>query len=538
MAQRHCRRTTCPAHCSSPRPPPIWAAAVKTEAHWKRVGMRPHNGIAIALASLRSRKSCGIGEFLDLIPLIDWCHSVGLDVIQMLPLYDTGDDPSPYNPLSSCALDPIYLSLADLPDLNDLADDLKVFAPLTEQQHIPWHQVKQQKTEWLTRYFLHRFEEVYLQPSYQKFLHDNPWVRTYALFKAHKDEYGGKHWKHWPEAAQAPHFGDMEEKRESVDFHCFLQYLCFQQLRQVHDHANHKKVFLKGDIPISLSPDSADVWSESHLFDLNFASGAPPDAYNREGQWWGFPLFNWDAMRADGFAWWKRRLKLLENFFHLYRIDHVVGYFRIWAIPPGKKAKEGHFIPLDEKKWEAQGREILEMMIRTSLLLPLAEDLGTIPKYVPLILKELGICTTKVLRWQRKEREKTYISIDKYEPLSITTIATADLEPLVLWWKTFPDEARPLAHSKQWNYKPELTFDQHLEILRDTYHTASLFHINLLQDALSLFPELVWSNPAEERINIPGTVLPTNWTYRYRPYLEELVTHQKLFDAFRKILFS
>jgi len=510
---------------------------LKTEAHWRKIGLRPHHGIAVPLASLRTKKSCGIGEFKDLIPLIDWCHSIGLDVIQLLPLYDTGDDPSPYNALSSCALDPIYLSLADLPELYDLETDLEIFAPLTQLSRIAWHEVKHQKIQWLTRYFLQRYDDVFLEPSYQHFLREHPWLRTYALFKAYKDEYGGKHWLDWPQELHSPHFSALEEKRESVDFHCFLQYLCFQQLSQVHDHASRAKVLLKGDIPISLSPDSADVWAERELFDLHLSAGAPPDYYNPQGQWWGFPLFNWDAMRVHHFAWWKRRLHIMSKFFHLYRIDHIVGYFRIWAIPPGAKPTEGHFVPSQETEWEKQGREILDAMIAASSLLPMAEDLGTIPKFVPLVLKELGICQTKVLRWQRNwDGDKRFIPYNQYEPFSLTTLSTADSEPLALWWKKFPDEAGAFAEFKHWTYKPTLTYNQHLEILRDSHHTSSLFHINLLQDTLALFPELVSPNPEDERINIPGTQLPTNWTYRFRPFIEELAAHEDLKQAFRQII--
>ncbi|HSX25565.1 MAG TPA: 4-alpha-glucanotransferase [Chlamydiales bacterium] len=501
---------------------------MKTEEHWKKIGFYPHHGIYVSLSSLRTKKSCGVGEFLDLIPLIDWCKSLSLDCIQLLPLNDTGDDPSPYNALSSCALDPLYLSLTDLPDAGPLHSELEIFRPLTEMQRVAKNEVRHRKIEWLHRYF----ERISPNP-----IKNEAWLQTYALFKSLKDEYGGKSWQDWPISSQTPNPKDLEKYRRSIDFHCFLQSLCFSQLKKVHDYATQRGIFLKGDIPILLSPDSADVWAHRSLFQLDLVAGSPPDYYTPLGQKWGFPLFNWEEMRRTHFSWWKQRLQMAEQFYHLYRIDHVVGFFRIWAIPADKKPTEGHFVPSDPHLWEGQGRELLEMMISASSLLPIAEDLGTIPTRVRSTLREYGICGTRVIRWERHwEGDRSYIPFHLYDPFSLTTVSTADTEPLLLWWKNHPDEAIPLAHLKQWSYQPTLTHEQQFELLRDAHHTPSYFHINLLQEYLSLFPELTWPNLEDERINVPGTLLPTNWTYRTRPYLEEILAHQGLAEAMRKIL--
>jgi len=510
---------------------------MRTDAHWKQIGLYPHHGICLPLSALRSRKSCGIGEFLDLLPLIDWCSSLNLDCIQFLPLNDSGDDPSPYNALSSCAIDPVYLSLADLPDKGPLQEELEAFIPFTQTQRIPILEVKRQKSKWLYKYYQRTFSSLSKTSVYQDFVKQHPWLETYALFKSLKDEYGWKEWKDWPLEYRTPNLKQMSEKRDSIDFQCFLQFHCFNQLSKVRSHAEEKKIFLKGDIPILLSPDSADVWAHPSFFKQDLAAGAPPDFYNPLGQKWGFPLFDWDAMRHSGFTWWKRRLQVVENFFHIYRIDHVVGFFRIWAIPAGKKPTEGFFVPSDSSLWPGQGREILEMMIDASPLLPIAEDLGTIPPFVRPILKELGICSTKVVRWERRwQGDKSYIPYSEYEPFSMTTVSTPDSDTLQLWWKKYPDESIPFAHFKKWTYQPRLSSEQQLEILRDAHHTPSYFHINLLQEYLALFPELVWPDPEDERINIPGTLLPTNWTYRFRPFIEDIITHKPLAEAFHKIL--
>ena len=304
----------------------------------------------------------------------------------------------------------------------------------------------------------------------------------------------------------------------------------------MHDYATQRGIFLKGDIPIALSPDSADVWENRSLFLLDPVAGAPPDAYNPMGQKWGFPLFNWEAMRQDNYSWWKRRLSVLENFFHIYRLDHVVGFFRIWAIPHDKNPSEGAFVPSDQNLWIPQGKQLLEMMMTASPLLPMAEDLGTVPKEVTALLKELGICGTKVLRWQRRfDTDQSYLPFAEYEPFSLATVSTSDMDLLQAWWKNFPEEALPFAHFKGWTYNPDLTVEQRFSILRDLHQTPSYFHINLLQEYLAFFPELISATPEEERINIPGTQLPTNWTYRFRPSIEEILAHEPLAKKIRSL---
>jgi 4-alpha-glucanotransferase len=372
------------------------------------------------------------------------------------------------------------------------------------------------------------------------FIAHNDWVKPYALFKVLKDLVQQNSWLTWPEEWKDLTDEEFDEllntHKTEISFYITIQYLCFQQLVQVKKCAEEKQVLIKGDIPILISPDSADVWSNLEFFDLSLAAGAPPDAYNPKGQYWGFPLYRWDIKKRSHFRWWKQRLGTAAHFYDCYRIDHVVGFFRIWAIKPGHLPTEGEFVPEDEDQWLSQGRELLEMLISSSNMLPIAEDLGVVPDCVRPCLNELGICGTKVMRWERRWKiDDSVIPIDEYPPLSLTCVSTHDSDTLQQWWKKFPDEAEVFAIDKGWEYQPDLTLAQRKAILWDSHHSSSLFHINLLQEYFALFPELVSKNPNDERINVPGEVLPTNWTYRFRPSIEEFTNHEGLLIAMQEL---
>ncbi len=487
---------------------------MKTDPHWERIGRKAHHGIVVPLFALHTKHSSA--SFSDLLPLIDWCARVGFDIIQLLPLNDTGNEPSPYYACSSCALDPVYLSLHALPNAGDLS----------EIHGATRADIKQAKLTWLKRYFAKHW--LPKSAEIQAFKAKHTWLLPYARFKALKEANQNTAWTTWSDTTPNP---------DTVDFHCFLQFLAFEQMGAVRDHATKNNVHLLGDVPILLNPDSADVWAEPELFDRTLSAGAPPDIYNPLGQNWGFPLFRWDVLRQQNYRWWKRRLDVAASLYHLYRIDHVVGFFRIWAIEDGKAPSVGQFVPSDPTVWLSQGRELLEMMIRSSPLLPIAEDLGTIPKGVSHVLEELGICSTKVFLWQvRKSGKRSVIPYGSYDPVSLTTVSTPDGDPLAVMWRDAPELGQAFATFKGWEYNPVLTQIQRLALLYDAHHTASLFHINPLQEYLNLFPELSWPNPEDDRINVPGVVLPTNWTYQFRPSVEEIAAHPGLAGAIARII--
>lgn len=451
--------------------------------------------------------------------MIDWCKRLKMDIIQLLPLNNSEADPSPYNTFSSCALNIIYLSLAALPYLkkqSELKQRLEEFICLNATNRVDYKEVFTRKIRWLRSYFDEAGKTIMSTDPFKQYVKENPWVEKYAVYSS------------------------LSDSSTDRSFHTVLQYLAFTQLKEVKRYANQQGVFLMGDLPILMGKDSVDVWQYPDFFITDLEAGAPPDYYNKQGQNWGFPIFAWDAMKKDQFSWWKQRLHYAENFYDLFRLDHVMGFFRIWAIPPGKLPKDGTYMPIDEKQWGPQGEELLHMICTSTAMLPVGEDLGTVPNVVRPTLTKMGICGTKVMRWERKWKEKDhrYIPIQNYPPISLACVSTHDSETLTLWWKNFDDEAKAFADEKHWTYTPELTDEQRQEILWDSNHCSSLLHVNLLQEYLAFFPELIWPNPEDERINVPGKILPTNWTYRFRPSVEEITSHEDLVLKIEKILRS
>ncbi len=506
-------------------------------SQWNKIGVKSRHGINIPLASLKTAQSSGIGEFADLIPLIDWCHEVGFEVIQLLPLNDSGTDPSPYSALSSCALHPIYLSLQHLPSLpgNPTPPDA---SHLNIMPRVSYLEVLSLKLNFLHTYINEAGSDIIKSKEFQAFLDQNQWLVPYALFKVLKDKLQHTPWMSWPQELKTPDFKKLEaEHSQEVVFYLLLQFLCHLQMIQVKEYAHSKGILLKGDIPILISPDSADAWFKPDRFNFTLSAGAPPDAFKWDGQYWGFPLYNWEDLKNEDFFWWKDRLKAASNYYDLYRIDHVVGFFRIWAIPLNHSPKEGKFLPENPSLWVPQGKEILLMMLKASQMLPIAEDLGEVPPSVRTTLAELGICGTKVIRWERKyDQGGRFIPFNEYPVLSMTTVSTHDSETLQLWWLDPIEDAKEFCAFKGWTFSPDLSYDHRLQILRDAHHTPSLFHINLLPEYLALFPELVSSHPDDERINVPGKILPTNWTYRLHVPLEEITRHEALKKAIKAIL--
>ncbi len=514
-----------------------------TAYHWNQIGVRHHHGLCLPLWSLVSATSCGIGEYLDLIPLIHHLPTAGFDLLQLLPLNDTGEDPSPYMGLSAHALHPIYLSLHALPHADSIPQFVRALESLRALNSTPtvhYHAVLQGKRHALNIYLDHCLDSIERDPGFHAFVERHrSWLTPYSIFCALKHAHGGVAWWDW----NAPLMHARPEEctndaalSRSIFRWRAIQYLCFSQWHQVRTAADACGVLLTGDVPILINKDSADVWYHPELFARHKDVGAPPDMYNTAGQHWGFPLFHWPNHRKSKFSWWRERLRLQEELYHLYRIDHIVGFFRLWAIPPSKPAKAGSFVPKTPSEWKRQGEEILTMMLNATSMLPLGEDLGDVPPLVRQSMHELGIPGLKVLRWERQwHTDQAFLPPRHFSPESVTTVSTHDSSTLRGWWEEDPEASQRLAHDYGLVWEQRLSAHLLFKLLQVSHSSGSLFHINLLNEYLSLFPELSHLDPEKERINRPGTLSKSNWTYRVKVDVETLFRHRGFTQALKEL---
>ena len=322
-------------------------------------------GTVIPIFSLRSEGSFGVGDFGDLKMMIDWADKTQQRVIQVLPINDTNmtytwQDSYPYNSISIYALHPQYTDLRQLPEIKN--EERKAHYEQLRQElnalpQIDYERVNKAKLEYLRELFAQEWGAVSRRASYKEFFEQNKeWLVPYAAFCYYRDKYGTAVFSEWPKEATVK---AIKSTNKDVQFWYFVQYNLDQQMHAAHDHARNHHVILKGDIPIGISRDGVEAWVEPKYFNLNGQAGAPPDPFSADGQNWGFPTYNWDEMLKDGCRWWVRRFRKMAQYFDAYRIDHVLGFFRIWEIPvPEKSGLMGQFSPalgLSREEIEAYG---------------------------------------------------------------------------------------------------------------------------------------------------------------------------------------
>ena len=302
-------------------------------------------GVAIPVFSLRSKQSFGVGEFNDIRLMVDWAAQTGQYIIQILPINDTTmtgtwQDSYPYNANSTFALHPQFLHLPAVGKLKDKAEMARFEAlgkELNELPMIDYEKVNNAKAEYLHKIFEQDGAKTLASKDFKNFLAANEeWLRPYAVFCALRDEKGTPDFSQWGKMAvysKAKAAKYEKEHSEAVAYNYFVQYHLSKQLREARDYAHANGVVLKGDIPIGISRTSVDAWVYPELFNMDSAAGAPPDDFSVMGQNWGFPTYNWAKMAEDGYAWWKARFVKMAEYFDAYRIDHILGFFRIWEIP-------------------------------------------------------------------------------------------------------------------------------------------------------------------------------------------------------------
>lgn len=305
-------------------------------------------GTQVPVFSLRTRKSAGIGDFGDLKTMIDFVASTGQKVLQLLPINDTTithtwTDSYPYSCISVFAIHPQYVDLHALPELKDAkarAEAEKTRAELNALDKIDYEKVNDFKINYLRQIFNQEGEKMMKTAEYKAFFQDTElWLVPYAQYSYLRDKNGTADFNQWPDhqvwdEAERKALADPKTAAyKNVAFFYFVQFVLDRQMQEAHEHAKAKGVILKGDIPIGVNRNGCDVWMEPKYFNLNGQAGAPPDDFSANGQNWGFPTYNWFEMLKDGCQWWNRRFKNMARYFDAYRIDHVLGFFRIWEIP-------------------------------------------------------------------------------------------------------------------------------------------------------------------------------------------------------------
>ena len=546
-------------------------------------------GTAIPVFALRSEDDFGVGEFLDLKKMVDWAVLTGQTFLQLLPVNDTTmfgtlDDSYPYNANSTFALHPQFINLpaAGVPvdkEYLKLQKQLNSFVK-DGRPETDYVSVNREKRRLLRKAFDANWKSLSRTKAYRNFLAANrEWLIPYSRFCALRDEFGTPDFSQWGEFAvydEARLERWNKNHRSETDFNCFLQFHLDAQFRQVRDYAHSKGVVLKGDLPIGISRTSADAWQFPKLFNMDSQAGAPPDSFSADGQNWGFPTYNWEEMAKDGYAWWKARLRKMSEYFDAFRIDHILGFFRIWQIPvPEKSGLAGYFSPalpysadelrswgygnrmdrfiedphrpgwyhprIDAKDlgdlyidffyrrhnefWKHNAMDKLSALLGSTNMLACGEDLGMIPACVPEVMQRLNILSLEIQRMP-KDPAQTFTDPAHYPYGCVCTTSTHDMSPIRAWWEEdrslsqrFYNEALGCGGAAPYFCEPWVCrriVEQHL-------WSPAMLVILPLQDWLSISPELRYKgNPADERINVPA-IPRYHWDYRMHLSLEELL---------------
>ncbi|MDR2977365.1 MAG: 4-alpha-glucanotransferase [Streptococcaceae bacterium] len=340
---------------------------------FKPNGPKPyHTGLAVPVFSLRSKNSWGIGQFTDLKLLADFAAKSAMDVIQLLPINDTTifmnwKDTSPYRANSVFALHPIYLDFSEfLPKLSqgDAEKFVKEAEELNALEQIDYERTLDFKWRFVQLVFDQFHEKIFLSSEFKAFYQAGKfWLKPYAAFCYFRDKYKTADFEQWKEKLYSESLfmalSKEKEASEKINLHIFVQYLLHCQLKEAIDYCHHLGIAVKGDISVGVDRKSADAWACPELFNLDMQAGAPPDVFSVTGQNWEFPTYDWSKMAEDGFAWWKLRMRNMAEYFDAYRLDHILGFFRIWENPgDAVRGLLGHFspaLPLSADEIESYG---------------------------------------------------------------------------------------------------------------------------------------------------------------------------------------
>jgi 4-alpha-glucanotransferase len=535
----------------------------------EKMNLSPENkiaGVFTPLFALRSAHGLGIGDVGTLREFIEWAWDIGFRLVQLLPINEVGRDNSPYNAISAMAIEPTTLHLApgSPAELTQAAfENLMANENLDALRHglVKYDRVRKLKRQLLERAF-NSFQVKPVanrQAEFDEFCEREAiWLKPYSFYRVLMELNGeNEKWDEWEPEHQKPGMARAWLAEQSRDtrkqfsarekFFSYVQWVADEQWREVRKFAEERGVALMGDIPFGVSYYSADVFSEREIFHLDWSGGAPPEPYFKDdkftmkwGQNWGIPVYHWLALRTQDFAWWRQRVRAVRRIFHIFRIDHVLGFYRIYAFPWRPEAnlkflplsveqmlqKTGqrapHFTPRDDETAEncaanqREGEEYLRMVLAESgMTRVVGEDLGTVPQYVRPSLQSLGIAGFKIPQWEFLHGRMTPGS--EFERLSVATYATHDHKPIRQLWGEVLAETSPTREQAREDLLKIAQFAgitprEGLEYERDFYPAMmnALFQSNSWI-AIVMITDLL---ARKDRFNVPGTAAATNWARR------------------------
>jgi 4-alpha-glucanotransferase len=505
-------------------------------------------GVLVPLFSIRTDTGWGLGEIPDLVPMAQWSSRAGIRVVQLLPVCAvTGGETSPYSASTAFALDPVYLGLDACEDFSlaggrdALADeDRRLLDEVKAAPAVDWARVRPLKERAMRLAFAHfvahegqgRGKRARALAAFRR--ENRHWLADYALFAALHREHQ-RHWKDWPRDLANRESAALVKAREQladeIAFVVWQQWQLDLQWQETRARAQAVGVDLMGDLPFVVAEDSADVWVHRKLFRPGMRVGAPPDALCTEGQDWGLPLYDWNAMEKTDFAWMRSRAERAGRLFGLYRVDHVIGMYRTYYRSADRR-KSG-FSPSDEEAQIRLGETLLSIMNEYGEVVP--EDLGMVPEFLRPSLVRLGLPGYRVLRWEKDDlwrdgrMQQFFRDPAKWPAISVATSGTHDTSTQAEWWDGLsPDERRSvLCIPGLGQLDPNRHFDDEIRdaLLRVLYQSGSNLCLPPLPD---LFGQ-------REQMNAPGTVNDRNWTYRMPTSVEVLAADQATTDRLRRL---
>jgi 4-alpha-glucanotransferase len=477
------------------------------------------SGLLIPLFSCPSTVSWGIGDIGDIKAATKWLAEAGQHVLQLLPLNEMARGRhSPYSAISALAIDPLYITMAGVPDFTALGGESALDPPARDalaavraSGRVDYTAVRLLKRTALRASFGHFHDQEWRHDTpraldFRRFLNEQrAWLDDYALFRALHAREGGRPWMEWSGPLRSREPGALAEARgelaREILFYQYLQWIADTEWQEARRAARANGVALFGDLPFMVDSNSADVWTHQESFRLDASVGVPPDAFSATGQDWGMPLYRWKEIAAGNYVWLRQRAARSAALFDGFRVDHLVGFYRTFARP--LDGGDAFFTPAEEEQQVENGEAVLQIMQETGAEV-IAEDLGIVPDFVRASLERLGVPGYRVLRWERRWNEpgQPFRDTREFPRLSVATTGTHDTEPAAVWWDTAPIEERRQLDAEL----ADRPFDAVVRdrLLERMFAAGSKLVILPVQDVFG------W----RDRINVPATVNEENWKYR------------------------